>query len=649
MCESDMDFVHAVLKTLQVVAGHLLDIPDLDEARRGPVWKMRERRRLAVAEIGENEIEIFVRRIGLQGHLAGEPCFLGRLLDALAATVKFPAVIDAADRLILDPAEMQRRAAMRAAIGDDLRHPRLRAVDREVLAHDAQRPGAAHRQVAAAAHRMPELAHEKAARRSRPRGRDIDVDARFAGALTRRCLLSDYHERAPLEPCLRDYSIVPPGRGLWAPCRETNVVNKQTVRVSERGRRHDRDFCQPLVDRVRLRLRLLVGAGAILIFTFGVFLKPVTEDLGVTRGELSGALGVSTWFVAVSCPVIGWLIDRFGTRHVMIPGILLFALAVACFGLMQARPLLLFYVKFCGVWFLRGVQTPIPYAAVITHWFDSHRGIALGLATAGVGLGVAIIPQLAALLIGHFGWRWAYAGLGIAVVVLAWLPVLLFVREPPWVPASGSADAASAAALPGIDAAAALTTRNFWLLSVAFFLGVLAINGTIVHIVALLTDRGVPLQTATGALSVAGIAIIVGRIICGWCLDRFWGPYVAVCFFVLPMLGIALLGSGWGFPVPLVGAALCGAGIGAEIDLMAFFISRYFGLKAYGRIYGLMFMLFNIGTGMGPALSGRAFDRFHSYSQIFTVYEVALALTCVLLVGLGKYAYPPVKHAPQPA
>jgi MFS family permease len=295
------------------------------------------------------------------------------------------------------------------------------------------------------------------------------------------------------------------------------------------------------------------------------------------------------------------------------------------------------------------VQTPIPYAAVITHWFDSHRGIALGLATAGVGLGVALIPQLAASLIGHFGWRWAYVGLGIAVVVLAWLPVVLFVRDPPWVPASGRAGTTNAAALPGIDAAAALKTRNFWMLSVAFFLGVLAINGTIVHIVALLTDRGIPLQVATGALSIAGLAIIVGRIACGWCLDRFWGPYVAVCFFLLPMLGIALLGSGLANPVPLVGAALCGAGIGAEIDLMAFFISRYFGLKAYGKIYGLMFMLFNIGTGMGPALSGRAFDRFHSYSQIFIVYEVALALTCVLLFGLGKYAYPPVKHAPQPA
>jgi MFS family permease len=391
---------------------------------------------------------------------------------------------------------------------------------------------------------------------------------------------------------------------------------------------------------------LLVGAGSILIFSFGVFLKPVTEDLGISRGDLSAALGVSAWFVALSCPVIGWLIDRYGTRRVMIPGILLFALAVASFGLMPAKSLPVVFLIFCVAGFISGVQTPIPYAAVVSHWFDRERGIALGVATAGVGLGVALIPQLAAFLIGHFGWRNAYFGLGLAVVVLAWLPVAVFVREPARDTASGRAVAGSSDVLPGIEAMAALRTGNFWVLSIAFVLGVMAINGTIVHIVALLTDRGIPLQMATGALSIAGIAIIIGRIICGWCLDRFWGPYVAACFFILPMAGIALLGSGWGYPVPLIGAALCGAGIGAEIDLMAFFISRYFGLKAYGKIYGLMFMLFNIGTGLGPALSGRAFDMFHSYTQIFIVYEVALAITCLLLVRLGKYVHPPPPKAP---
>lgn len=388
---------------------------------------------------------------------------------------------------------------------------------------------------------------------------------------------------------------------------------------------------------------LLVGTGSIMIFSFGVFIKPVTEDLGISRGELSTALGSATWLTALACPVVGWLIDRWGTRRIMIPGVLAFALAVAGLGLMQAEPAYLIFLIFGLVGFVGGIQTPIPYAAVVSRWFDRDRGIALGVATAGVGVGVALIPQLAAFLIERLGWRAAYFGLAISVVVLAWLPVLIFVREPS---AANDVEATSPGTV-GIEAAAALKTWRFWALTIAFFLGVLAINGTIVHVVALLTDRGVSLQIATGALSAAGIAIIVGRIICGWCLDRFWGPYVAIFFFVVPMVGIALLESGWENPIPLLGAALCGAGIGAEIDLMAFFVGRYFGLKAYGKIYGLMFMLFNVGTGLGPALSGRAFDVFHSYFQIFMAYEAALVVTCLLFLPLGEYAYPVPKAPPR--
>jgi MFS family permease len=393
---------------------------------------------------------------------------------------------------------------------------------------------------------------------------------------------------------------------------------------------------------------LLVGTGSIMIFSFGVFIKPVTEDLGISRGHLSTALGSATWLTALACPVVGWLIDRWGTRRIMIPGVLAFALAVAGFGLMQAEPAYLVFLIFGLVGFVGGIQTPVPYAAVVSRWFDRDRGIALGVATAGVGVGVALIPQLAAFLIDRLGWRAAYFGLAISVVVLAWLPVLIFVREPSAKEAAANdVEATASPGAVGIETAAALRTWRFWALAIAFFLGVLAINGTIVHVVALLTDRGVPLQVATGALTAAGIAIIVGRIICGWCLDRYRGPYVAIFFFVVPMLGIALLESGWGNPVPLLGAALCGAGIGAEIDLMAFFVGRYFGLKAYGKIYGLMFMLFNVGTGLGPALSGRAFDIFHSYFQIFMAYEAALVVTCLLFVPLGEYAYPAPKAPPR--
>ena len=121
MGEGDVHLVHAVLKALQIIAGHVLDVPDLDQAFGRAVRKMRKRRRLAGAEIAEDEAQIFAGRISAQLHLAGKARFLGRLIDALAAAVELPAVIDATDAVLFDPAKMQRRAAMRAMVIDDLR------------------------------------------------------------------------------------------------------------------------------------------------------------------------------------------------------------------------------------------------------------------------------------------------------------------------------------------------------------------------------------------------------------------------------------------------------------------------------------------------------------------------------------------------
>src|SRR5438105_6944492 len=180
----------------------------------------------------------------------------------------------------------------------------------------------------------------------------------------------------------------------------------------------------------------------------------------------------------------------------------------------------------------------------------------------------------------------------------------------------------------------------FWGLAVAFFLDVIAINGTLTHIVALMTDRGIALQAATATLSGVGIALILGRILSGWCLDRMWGPYVAVAFFVLPMLGIALLASGATGIVPFAGAVTLGLGIGAEVDLMAFFTSRYFGARHYAKIYGTIFGIFAFGVGVGPALSGASFDLFHSYPPVFMIYEVMLAISCAIFLRLGPYPYP---------
>jgi len=290
-----------------------------------------------------------------------------------------------------------------------------------------------------------------------------------------------------------------------------------------------------------------------------------------------------------------------------------------------------------------GVQSPIPYAAVIAQWFDRQRGLALGIGTAGVGLGVALMPQVASRLIDTVGWRLAYVGLAIAVLLIALPPVALFLREPPGFSAYARRrrqPALTTAIVPGVAAGEALRSRLFWGLAIAFFLDVIAINGTLTHIVPLLTDRGVPRQVATAALSGTGFALIFGRILSGWCRDRFWGPYVAITFFVLPMAGIAILASGAGGFAPFLGAIACGLGIGAEIDLMAFFTSRYFGLRDYAKLYGIMFGIFALGVGIGPALSGVSFDRFQSYTPAFVVFEIMLAISCLIFLRLGPYPFP---------
>lgn len=398
-------------------------------------------------------------------------------------------------------------------------------------------------------------------------------------------------------------------------------------------------------------LGLIVGAGPINVFTFGVFLKPITADLGVGRGLFSSALTLHATIAAIMCPIFGWMIDRWGVRRVMIPALVLYTLGIAAYTLIRADPFAITYLIFAVTGLTGTVAGPIPYSTVISQWFDRQRGLALGIGMAGVGLGVALMPQLAAWLIADFGWRLAYIGMAVAVVIFAFVPVALFVREPPDFaarPARGQSRGA-ALNLPGVEVGEALRSSLFWGLGIAFFLDVIAINGTLTHIVALLTDRGIAREVAVTALSGTGIALLAGRILSGWFLDRFWGPYVAIGFFVTPMIGLALLMSYAGGAAPFLGAICLGIGIGAEIDLMAFFASRYFGLRNYAKIYGTMFGMFGLGVGFGPALSGFSFDRFHSYTPIFVVYEIMLLVTCVIFLRLGPYPYPAGDHSPSGA
>jgi MFS family permease len=383
---------------------------------------------------------------------------------------------------------------------------------------------------------------------------------------------------------------------------------------------------------------LMVSGGPVNIFAFAVFLPVVTADLHIGRGTFASAVVATNWISAASGPFLGWLLDRYGARRVLLIGTVLFAIATAIQTYITAS-LVVIFLLFALRSLMTAGPSPVCYAFAVSKWFDRQRGLALGVALAGVGLGTSLVPPIVAHFIADYGWRFAYVGLGLVVLVFGWLSAFLFIREPDPHERAAILQLPSGE-LPGFDYFAVLRGGRFWALAFAFFLGIVALNGTLIQLVALLMDRGVPLQVATRDVAVSGIAAIFGRIASGWCVDRYHGPYVATAFFVLVMIGTLLFASGAGEPVPIIGALFCGTALGAEIDLMGFFVSRYFGLKSYGKIFGTMFGIFAGSTGVGPLLSGLSFDHWHSYVPAFALYEVALVVACLIFLPLGPYPFP---------
>jgi MFS family permease len=378
-------------------------------------------------------------------------------------------------------------------------------------------------------------------------------------------------------------------------------------------------------------------------FTIGTLLPSITREFGWTRGTLSSAMVVGLWMTGIATPLVGRLVDRFGIRAVALPAILLFSLATASVALAPASPAI-----FTALYALMGLgasgQTPLVYAKAISARFDHQRGLALGVAMAGVGMGAALVPQFVHVLIGLAGWRGAYAGLGALVFVLAFPAVGLFVGRPvekrevvtqtvPHQP------------LPGLTGFEALRSARFWSLAFSFFIVSGTTGGVISHLVPLLGDRGFSPQTATSMVSSAGIALIAGRLLAGYLLDRIHGPYVAAVFFLAPLVGIAVLLSTPRAEGAAIGTILIGMGLGAEVDLIAFLLSRYLGMRSFGEIYGYFFSIFMPGAGLGPFAMGLSYDKTGSYKLMLLCFAAALALASLPMLRLGAYAYPSARKA----
>jgi MFS family permease len=377
---------------------------------------------------------------------------------------------------------------------------------------------------------------------------------------------------------------------------------------------------------------VMAGFGSLFVYTFAVFVKPLSAQFGWGREAISLGFGLAAMTVGVCSPLIGRLIDRFGPRRIILPCMTVFSCVVASLGLLRSG-LWQFYAISVVIGIVGNGAAHLAYARSISTWFEKRLGTALAFVMMGAGLGAMILPVVAQGVITHSGWRAAYFTLG-GLALLLGLPLswrYVFER--------GGTVRNEAAPVhhEGLTFKQGLRSYAFWIIVAVLFVSSISMNGAITHLSALMTDRGITSGDAAWCASILGGMSVPGRIGTGWLLDRFFGARVAFVVSLITAAGIFLLANASTFPAGCIAAALIGLGAGGEAAITPYLLTRYFGLRAFSTLYGLTWTFYAAAGATGPVILGRAFDMTGSYASLLATLAVALSFAALINLLLPKY------------
>jgi MFS family permease len=366
-------------------------------------------------------------------------------------------------------------------------------------------------------------------------------------------------------------------------------------------------------------------------YSLGVFVVPLSREFGWSRQEILTATSVVTGGALVTSFAVGWLADRYSLGWLIAAsqagfGLLFFALAAFTDGLA------VFYGLYLAMAIVAGCTLPITFTKIVAARFVRRRGLALGLALAGTGLSGFLVPPFVGAVVNAYGWRAGYVAVGAIPLGLAMPLSLLFLRRPL---APGSAAPASGAGLAFGDA---LRRWRFWTIAAAFFVASAAATVVSANAVPLLIARGFASQTAANIAAAFGLAVIAGRVLLGALADRVWAPPLALAFLgpgAAATLAVAL--APLDVPRAVAMMTVIGLATGAEGDLLSYLVARYFGLRAYGRIFSGIFVAFIGAIAVAAPLSGYAYDRAQSYTPAMLAAAAGWLLCPLMLLTLGPY------------
>lgn len=420
--------------------------------------------------------------------------------------------------------------------------------------------------------------------------------------------------------------------------------------------------------------------------------EELAKEFGWTRPTITAGYLYMTAGVLVSAPIAGLLVDKIGARKVLLPSIVALGLGTMSFALMTPDPRVFYFIFFLTAVFGTGTL-PLTWTKAIVNNFDHYRGLALGIALTGTGLyGFVATPSIQ-FMIDNFGWRVAYVSVGALPLIFS-LPIAFFLfRDQKEEKALLEVDNTGAGKLlimggafatalfvsmqvvtslggfvgviglmaaflvaylilvyvradPGNPKLIGLTLREtmqnyrFWIIVFAFLLLGAVVSGIIANSKFILLDKGYTPQDAThlfiGA-GVIGLSTLIGRILGGWLVDHFWAPMIAFIFMSLPAIGCFILAGDMGVGMNVFALVLVGLAAGVEFDLMAYFVSRYFGMRSYAVIYSLIYAAFGLGSGTSPIIFNILRGDDADYGNVLKIAAVGFLIGAILLLMLGKY------------
>ena len=231
---------------------------------------------------------------------------------------------------------------------------------------------------------------------------------------------------------------------------------------------------------------VFVSFASLLVYTFGVLLKPLAEEFSWSREAVSAAFGIAAMTVAACSPPLGYLFDRVKPTRIIVPCLIVFGCAFASLALLTPR-LWQLYLTFFVLGVVGNGTAQMAYSRAVSSWFERRRGTALAVVMSGGAVGAIVLPPAAEALIESVGWRRACVVLGAMVLVVGIPIVARFIRERP-------VDRGGTTVRDGVSVREGLTSRVFWILVIVLFSQSIAQNGALTHMSALLTDRGVPAE-----------------------------------------------------------------------------------------------------------------------------------------------------------